>query len=123
MRTALAPEVEAARVAGEPNAGPYGAFSLLHPVTGRRLNVIASDARDWAAEGLPGGPWEHVSVSARLGVPTWAEMCWVKSLFWEPHEWCVQFHPADADHINVHPNCLHLWRPSEPFPVPPRECV
>jgi len=51
-------------------------------------------------------------------------MCWVKSLFWGPDEWVVQFHPAEADYVNRHPNCLHLFRPvGVSFPVPPKECV
>lgn len=123
MKPALAPEVEAQRTQGPPGGGCYGAFALTHPDTGRALYVIASDGRDWEAEGLPGTPWEHVSISARYGCPTWVEMCWVKGLFWEPGEWVVQFHPAEADYVNKHPNCLHLWAPFEPFPVPPRACV
>lgn len=115
--------VERGRRGGEPGQ-PFGAFEVVHPDTGRTLFVVASDGLDWAAAGLPGEPWEHVSVSARYGVPQWAEMCWVKSLFWGPGEWVVQFHPAAADYVNVHPNVLHLWRPKvTPFPVPPKECV
>jgi hypothetical protein len=73
---------------------------------------------------MPGPKWEHVSARSQLGVPRWEEMCWLKDQFWEPGEWVVQFHPAQADHINTHGHVLHLWRcPGVEFPVPPKECV
>lgn len=123
MRVLLGDEVERCRVAGPANGGPYGAFKLVHPDTGRTLYVIASDGRDWAEEELPGTPWEHVSVSATT-VPMWAEMCWLKDVFWGPDEWVVQYHPAVADYVNHHPRTLHLWRPAGGgFPTPPKECV
>ena len=57
-------------------------------------------------------------------MPNWAEMCWVKSLFFEDGETVVQYHPAKKDYINTHPFVLHLWRKcGEPFPMPPVECV
>ena len=40
-----------------------------------------------------GGGWEHVSVSYRRRVPTWAEMCKVKDMFWNDEETVVQYHP------------------------------
>jgi hypothetical protein len=61
VKTILAPEVEAGRIAGDPGGGPYGAFRLVNPETGRTLQVIVSDGRDWSESGLPGPPWEHVS--------------------------------------------------------------
>ena len=41
--------------------------------------------------GLPGEPWEHVSVStvARDRVPDYQEFCWIKDLFFGPDEWVV----------------------------------
>lgn len=134
MKKTLAPEIERGRApnGGIPNDGPFGAFKLTHPDTGRALYVIASDGRYEAATRRPPDDpifrWEHVSVSVG-GVtpnvcPTWAEMCWVKDQFWEPSEWVVQFHPAAADHVNVHPGVLHLWRPKvDALPVPPKETV
>jgi hypothetical protein len=64
--------------------------------------------------------WEHVSVSTQTRIPTWEEMCWVKSLFWEDDEVVVQYHVAKKDYVNQHAFCLHLFRPtSERLPVPP----
>lgn len=124
MKTILLPEVERGRCAGVPGDGPYGAFFLVHPITGRRLKIIASDGRDWEEGGLPGLPWEHVSVSTEFGVPRYEEMRWVKGLFWEHTECVVEFHVPAAEHVNIHPNVLHLWRQTGgSFPVPPKECV
>jgi len=124
MRATLSDEVERRRVGGPLNGGCYGAFNLVSPSLGRALMVIVSDGRDWAEEGLPGERWEHVSVSARHGTPSWDEMCWIKGLFWGPDECVVQFHPGADDYVNIHKNCLHLWaRPGAAFPMPPKQCV
>lgn len=86
---------------------------------GRGLKIIACDGADTG--------WEHVSVSVKLRTekcPSWDEMCFVKSLFWEDDECVVQFHPPKKDYVNVHPGVLHLWKcVNQPFPMPPRECV
>ncbi len=81
-------------------------FAINIKLSGREwLQIIAS----W------GKGWDHVSVkicNENGGrVPTWVEMCAVKDLFWRPLEWAVQYHPADEDYINCHPNVLHLWKP------------
>lgn len=94
--------------------GNNGAF-MVPLYNGDKLFVIASD----------GGGWEHVSVS-RLDKepPTWAEMCEIKSLFWDGDDCVVQYHPPEKDYINNHPGCLHLWRPVDAMlPVPPSYMV
>jgi hypothetical protein len=69
-----------------------------------------------------GDGWEHVSVSLETRCPTWDEMCFVKDLFWLPTECAVQYHPPEAEHVNNHPYCLHLWRPLEgELRLPPAE--
>lgn len=65
------------------------------------LRIIAS-----AGEG-----WDHVSVSLVNRCPTWAEMSWVKSQFFHDDDAVMQLHVAATNHLNVHPYCLHLWRP------------
>lgn len=103
-----------------PEYGNNGAFIIPRGAT--RLRVIVSD----------GGGWEHVSVTAyelvkshtRTRIPTWEEMCYVKGLFWEDDETVVQYHPAKADYVNMHPMCLHLWRPmGGMLPTPPLAMV
>lgn len=35
-----------------------------------------------------------------------------------------QLHPAKSEYVNIHPYCLHLWRPLErEIPMPPVEFV
>lgn len=79
------------------------------------LNVISS------GDGPDCGGWEHVSVSHAHRCPTWQEMCRVKDLFWSEDETVLQFHPRRTEYINLHPNCLHLWRQSGvDHPLPDR---
>ena len=81
---------------------------------GAILRMIASD----------GEGWEHVSVSLVDRCPTWDEMCYVKDLFWLSTECVMQLHPPERDHVNNHPFCLHLWRPSaDNIPRPPADFV
>lgn len=71
-------------------------------------------------------PWEHVSVSipGNRRTPTWEEMDHVKRLFWRDDETVVQIHVPRADHVNLHPYVLHLWRPLKgEIPRPPRQAV
>jgi len=79
--------------------GNNGAFMV--PFESYKFTVIASD----------GEGWEHVSVSLPNRTPNWKEMCFIKDLFWEKDECVVQFHPPKAEYVNMHPNCLHLWKP------------
>jgi hypothetical protein len=77
--------------------------SFLVPYGKGELAVIVSDF----------GGWDHVSVHVcgESRCPTWEEMCCVKELFFKDDEWAVQYHPAKANNINVHPYTLHIWRP------------
>lgn len=71
-----------------------------------------------------GGGWDHVSVSFQRRCPTWEEMCIVKDIFFRDDECVVQYHPAKKDYVNMHPYCLHLWRPqNEKIPMPPKILV
>ncbi len=75
-----------------------------------QLQVIAS----W------GEGWDHVSVSINGRCPLWDEMCFVKDMFFHPGETVIQYHPAEKQYVNNHPNCLHLWRPqNHNVPMPP----
>lgn len=90
-----------------------GVFKVY--VGGKSFFVIASNI----------GGWEHVSVSPvnrnRKSCPTWDEMCTIKDMFFEEEETVVQFHPQKREYVNVHPYCLHLWRPKEDrIPRPPK---
>lgn len=71
------------------------------------------------------GDWEHVSVSVegQKRCPTWDEMKHVKELFWRDDETVVQFHPAKADYVSVHPYVLHMWRHRDGHALPPKETI
>lgn len=81
---------------------------------GERLRVIAAS----------GGGWDHVSVSLEHRTPTWEEMSLVHRLFFKEGEIAYQLHVPEKDHINCHPNCLHLWRKQGfAMPLPPKDMV
>ena len=89
-----------------------GCFKVY--VDGRAFLCVASN----------GGGWEHVSVSPRnrkrQSCPTWDEMCAIKDMFFLPEECVVQYHPPQSDYVNMHPYCLHLWKPTGvAMPRPP----
>jgi hypothetical protein len=93
---------------GKPDPAEGGCFLL------GKLHIIAS----W------GGGWDHVSVSLHDRCPTWDEMERVKRAFFLDGETAMQLHVPVKDHINVHPYCLHLWRPHEgSIPLPPKWMV
>jgi len=74
---------------------PYGAFRL------GELAITVS----------AGAGWDHVSVSRVDRCPSWPEMDRVKRLVFRDDEIVMQLHVTDARKIDVHPYCLHLWRP------------
>jgi len=79
-----------------------------------RLAVIAST----------GEGWDHVSVSHQHRIPKYEEMCRIKEMFFCDDEIAIEYHMPPLMHINVHPNCLHLWRPQDhELPVPPEWMV
>jgi hypothetical protein len=100
------PERYRADIPGLPRGGPSeGVFILPNGV-----RCIACD----------GGGWEHVSVSLPARAATWAEMCHVKAIFWDPEDVVMQLHPAESQYVNLHPFVLHLWRPTTAtIPLPP----
>ena len=84
--------------------GNNGVFIISSLKMPRELKTIASD----------GMGFEHVSVThMRLTkrTPTWKEMCLIKAIFWDDEDCVIQLHPPKLECINLHPYCLHLWRP------------
>lgn len=92
----------------------FGTFWVPSPTSAGSLNVLVS-----IGEG-----WDHVSASCKNRPPNWTEMDFIKRLFFEPDEVAMQLHVAVEDHINCHPNVLHLWRPHDQvIPLPPKNFV
>ena len=52
----------------------------------------------------------HVSVTHKTRLPSWAELVEVKDLFIGRDVEAVQILPPAAEYVNLHRNCLHLWR-------------
>jgi hypothetical protein len=121
MKNTIPEKLEAARVlhgpyASDPSYGMTGAFVMQGP-KGYVLHIISSGVDSEFN-------WEHVSVSVERRPPNWAEMCFVKDLFWDDEECVMQLHPPKSDYVNCHPNCLHLWKPvGQDIPRPPSELV
>ena len=97
------PEKYRARFSDIPALAPFDLFILPPRIGSRQLMCIASRE----------GTWDHVSVHARDGnkqrTPTWDEMAYVKSMFWDDEEEAIQYHPRRSEYVNLHPNVLHLW--------------
>jgi hypothetical protein len=91
-----------------------GAFQVPSPIDKAALMVIASS----------GDGWDHVSVSRANRCPNWPEMSHIRTLFFRDEECVMQLHVPKSEHINAHPNTLHLWKPhNEKIPLPPKEMV
>ena len=129
MRRNPTRKIEQYRVTSGPNEsrpadGANGAFQIPCAATGTVLRVVVSNGAGWHASGLPEPVWEHVSVSLPARCPTWNEMDFIKRLFWRDDETVIQLHVPREQHVNVHQNCLHLWRPlGAEVLVPPMGCV
>ena len=128
MRKSPTKRIEAYRITDGPLAstasdGANGLFRIPYPdsvawgIQKVTLTVIASDADQEIA-------WEHVSVSLEARCPTWAEMDYVKKIFWPDDEVVMQLHVPAELKVNTHENCLHLWRPLRAtIPLPPQKAV
>lgn len=64
------------------------------------------------------GLWLHLSVSRRDRDPSYADLKVVKGLFIGRERKAIQVFPADSEHYNFHPHCLHLWSPVTSDPLP-----
>lgn len=119
MRNLEEPEVDRFRVKTEAVLRDFGSYGDA----GNGIFVMRSPVQSWVVLSVmaaSGEGWDHVSVSTRSRTPFWEEMAAVKDLFFKPDELVVQLHAPAAEHINVHPYCLHLWRPHfQIVPTPP----
>jgi hypothetical protein len=120
MRSRLPEKLQAGRVRegywGTTDSDLMGMFFVMGP-RGVKLKIMSSGV-DHEYN------WEHVSVSIEWRTPNWAEMCFVKDLFWDEDECVVQYHPPRSEYVNHHPNCLHLWKPlAATLPTPPSVLV
>lgn len=65
--------------------------------------------------------WIHASVSCASELPTYDDLCALKAGVFGPDGYAAQVFVPAAEHVNIHPNCLHLWGPMQkkhwPLPV------
>lgn len=102
----------------------FGIFEIPFAQTGVRLRVLAQSGTNSREELGDDYAWDHVSVSLPKRIPNWLEMSLIKTVFWSDDEAVMQLHVPAAQHLNVHPNCLHLWRPLlAEIPLPPATMV
>ena len=81
---------------------PHGTpYLIKHPRTQAKLMVVASMDEGWG----------HVSVSLEKRTPIWDEMCFIKNLFFDEEDLCIQIHPKKSQYVNMHNHCLHIWQP------------
>lgn len=84
------------------NAGSWRAAGAAG--AGRGLAVILSGAVE-----LDGRRWIHVSVSRRDRVPSYEDLALIKRVFIGRDKRALQLFVPEAEHVNVHRFCLHLW--------------
>jgi hypothetical protein len=83
---------------------PYGTpYLVKHPRTKANLFIISSHDNGW----------NHISASLEKRTPIWDEMCFIKDLFFEPEDICIQIHPKQSQYVNMHNHCLHIWQPPD----------
>lgn len=72
------------------------------------------------AFGHDGHIWIHASISHPDRLPTYAELCRLKESVFGKEGIAAQVFEAESNHVNIHPNCLHLWGPRMPsiWPLP-----
>lgn len=91
-----------------------GIFQLRLEGSSLWFTVVATDNNGW----------DHVSVSTTERCPRWNEMEQIKRMFFKDDEVAIQIHPPLKEYVNVHPYCLHLWRPIHgQIIMPPKESV
>jgi hypothetical protein len=103
----------------------FGCFSIPFECVILNCIVTEGDSRDPVA-----GAWEHVSIHAfdpifkKDKTPSWKEMAYIASVFWEDNETVVQYRPAKEEYVNVHEHVLHWWKPvGRDVDTPPKICV
>jgi hypothetical protein len=126
MRDLCQPALNRFRDVSERCLAHYGAFGderngrFYLPPMGHKIVLGEKHPVQFCVIAAVGEGWEHISVSCRDRTPTWEEMDYIKRLFFEPNETCMQLHVPASDHINNSPYVLHIWRPiKQRIPRPP----
>lgn len=83
--------------------GPDG-YMIQHLTENKRVIVSAGPTPEGADDEI----WVHASMGIEGRVPTYEELVLLhKAVFGD--KWAYQVFAPPADHVNIHPNVLHLW--------------
>ncbi len=64
-----------------------------------------------------GKEWLHVSFSRKSRIPDYGDLQRVKRDFFGPDKKAVMVFPAEAEYVDIHKNCLHMFYSAEnPLP-------
>lgn len=77
------------------------------------LRVLAASSVE-----ADGRRWAHVSMSYADHLPSYDDLCDVKRLFLGPQSKAIQVFAPEAEHVNVHSFCLHLYACLDGDPLP-----
>lgn len=77
------------------------------------LFIIASIQKE-----LDNKQWIHVSFSRQNKLPSYNDLKLVKNVFIGKDKKAIQIFPEDDAHVNLMPNCLHLWHCLDGDPLP-----
>lgn len=62
--------------------------------------------------------WLHFSIAHPRRLPSWNELVEAKEIFMGRDGKAIQVIPARKEHVNIHPNCLHLFSCLDHDPLP-----
>jgi hypothetical protein len=79
-------------------------FAYRWPDSERGLSVVLSVERCDDKK-----RWLHVSVASPTRMPSYRELCDVKRIFMGPQSKAIEVFAPESEHVNIHPNCRHLW--------------
>jgi hypothetical protein len=92
--------------------GPSGA--AYQSPGGLRVIATESEHGDYADESV----WLHVSVSRANQLPSYEDLVTVKEIFIGCDAKAIMVFPPRDKHVNIHPNCLHLFSCLTGDPLP-----
>lgn len=94
-------------------------YGLPHPKGEWRIRNIDVDGVHYSrydvsliisvAKEKDGRLWCHLSVALPYSTPSYKMLCDLKEEFLGPDRKAIQVFAPKSEHINIHPNCLHLW--------------
>jgi len=82
----------------------------------------SNDGLQIAASGFMhnGQIWIHASCSRQDALPEYSDLTRLKDWVFGTRGYAAQSFVPTAEHVNIHPYCLHLWGPLDPddWPLP-----